>query len=133
MSCGKSYCTVYGTALPKEPVFAAENPAQSEASVTGPACPTGNRRAERPQGVRGSDGGLRSGLSRPDRARANNARNADFLGATPVSDQAGFGTEDMIRPANYLGTEEVRPSDAHGKDVPDLASMGDGGETFGGV
>lgn len=99
--------------------------------MTSPACPTGNGEQRGPESA-GSEGTPLPG-SRPSRAAANNARNADFLGQTPVSDQAGFGTEDMERSANYLGTEETRPSDAHGKDVPDLASMGDGGETFGGT
>lgn len=71
--------------------------------------------------------------TRPERAAANNARNADFLGQTPVADQDGFGTEDMIRPANYLGTESVRPTDMCNNAPPDLASMGDGGEPFGGM
>lgn len=70
--------------------------------------------------------------SRPDRARANNARNADFLGANPVKDQGGFGTEDMVHPCEYLGVENVRPSDAVAK-PPVLASEGDGGEPFGGM
>jgi hypothetical protein len=70
--------------------------------------------------------------SRPERASANNARNADFLKwpADP-KDQAGFGQEDMTGDCSYMGTESVRPSDVIAP-VPDLASMGDGGETFGG-
>ena len=71
--------------------------------------------------------------TRPSRAAANNARNADFLGQTPVADQGGFGTEDMIPPANYLGTAESRLSDSSENAAPDLAAMGDGGEPFGGM
>jgi hypothetical protein len=93
-------------------------------------CPTGNGEVRGPEDAQGKGTPLPG--SRPDRARANDARNADFLGQTPVADQDGMGTEDMIRPANYLSTENVRWHDALG-DVPDLASMGDGGESFGGV
>ena len=39
----------------------------------------------------------------------------------------------MIRPANYLSTPEIRVSDAPENQAPDLASMGDGGEAFGGM
>ena len=69
--------------------------------------------------------------TRPERAAANNRRNADFLGQTPVAAQDGFGTEDMQRSANYLTTESVRPSDAIAEPL-DLMSMGDAGQTFGG-
>jgi hypothetical protein len=37
----------------------------------------------------------------------------------------------MERTADYLSTEAVRPSDT--AETPDLAAMGDGGETFGGM
>jgi hypothetical protein len=47
-----------------------------------------------------------------------------------VAAQDGFGTEDMERSANYLSTANLRPTD--NCPVPDLASMGDGGESFGG-
>lgn len=97
--------------------------------MTGQACPTGNGEQRGPEFAQ--DKGTPLPGTRPERAAKNNARNADFLGATPVSDQAGFGTEDMIRPCNYLGTESLRPSDQC--DVPDLAAMGDGGEPFGGA
>jgi hypothetical protein len=71
--------------------------------------------------------------SRPSRAVANNARNRDDLSWAPpvVMEQGGFGKEDMECDPGYLGTEELRPSDQC--DVPDLAAMGDGGQTFGGV
>ena len=94
--------------------------------MTSPACPTGNGEVRGPESA-GAKGTPLPG-SRPDRARANNARNADFLGQTPVSDQAGFGTEDMCRPANYLSATNDWCEDP----APDLAAMGDGGETFGG-
>jgi hypothetical protein len=94
-------------------------------------CPTGNGEIRGPEAAQGAGTPLPG--SRPDRARANDARNADFLGQTPVADQGGFGTEDMIRPANYLGTESVRPTDICGCPPPDLAAMGDGGEAFGGT
>jgi hypothetical protein len=71
--------------------------------------------------------------TRPSRAAANNARNADFLGQMIVADQGGFGTEDMIRPANYLSTENKRISDMPENQAPDLMSMGDPGEPFGGM
>jgi hypothetical protein len=67
--------------------------------------------------------------SRPDRARANDARFGG-TGQNPVADQGGFGKEDMIRPANYLSMESAHAADAW--PPPDLASMGDGGEPFGG-
>lgn len=91
--------------------------------------PTGNGEQRGPE----SAGAMGTPLpgSRPDRARANNARNADFLGQTPVADQGGFGTEDMERSANYLSTTNTRPSDT--AETPDLAAMGDGGEPFGGM
>jgi hypothetical protein len=95
----------------------------------GQGCPTGNGEIRGPEAAQ--DKGTPLPGSRPDRARANDARNADFLGQTPVADQGGFGTEDMIRPANYLNTANMAPTDCC--DVPDLAAMGNGGESFGGV
>jgi hypothetical protein len=93
-------------------------------------CPTGNGEIRGPESAQGPGTPLPG--SRPSRAAANNARNADFLGQTPVADQGGFGTEDMIRPASYIGASVVEPSDIHSP-PPDLMSMGDPGETFGGM
>ncbi len=92
--------------------------------------PTGNGECRGPE----SAGGMGTPLpgSRPSRAAANNARNADFLKETPVADQGGFGTEDMERSASHISMENVRPSDAIAKPV-DLMQMGDPGETFGGM
>jgi hypothetical protein len=69
--------------------------------------------------------------TRPSRAAANNARHKDFLSATPVMQQGGMGTEDMHVSAAYLGTENLYPSKTIAP-PPDLAAMGDGGESFGG-
>lgn len=92
--------------------------------------PTGNGEQRGPESA--GDKGTPLG-SRPSRAAANNARNSDFLSwpADPC-DQAGFGSENMIHACDYMGTESVRPSDQIAP-PPDLASMGDGGETFGGM
>ena len=92
--------------------------------------PTGNGEQRGPEMAPGNPGSLPG--SRPSRAAANNARNADFLRETPVADQGGFGTEDMERTPSYMGSPVVRPSDAIAV-PPDLASMGDGGETFWGM
>ena len=97
--------------------------------TVGQACPTGNGEQRGPESAQ--DAGTPLPGTRPSRAAANNARNADFLGATPVSDQAGFGTEDMCRSADYLNLAN-RPVSDDCAPPPDLASMGDGGETFGG-
>ena len=91
--------------------------------------PTGNGEARGPEFAPGNPGSLPG--TRPERAAANNRRNADFLGATPVAEQGGFGKEDMHHSANYLTTESVRVSDAIAP-APNLMAMGDPGETFGG-
>jgi hypothetical protein len=92
--------------------------------------PTGNGECRGPEAAQ--DKGTPLPGTRPSRAAANNARNADFLGQTPVADQGGFGTEDMVRPANFLSTANVRWHDALDSNaVPDLASLGNGGEPFG--
>lgn len=92
--------------------------------------PTGNGEQRGPECAPGNPGSLPG--SRPSRAAANNARNKDFLSwpADPM-EQAGFGSENMIHACNYMGTESVRPSDAIAV-PPDLAAMGDAGQTFGG-
>jgi hypothetical protein len=95
----------------------------------GQACPTGNGEIRGPEAAQGPGQPLPG--SRPERAAANNRRNADFLGQNVVAEQGGFGTEDMERSANYLSTTNVRPSDT--AETPDLAAMGDGGEPFGGM
>jgi hypothetical protein len=92
--------------------------------------PTGNGEARGPEFAPGNPGKLPG--TRPERAAANNRRNADFLGATPVADQGGFGTEDMHRDANYLKMANERVSDRIAP-PPDLAAMGDASESFGGV
>lgn len=69
--------------------------------------------------------------SRPDRAAANDRRYAGFLGSGPPKDQGGFGTEDMEHPSEWMGVESVRPSDTIAP-PPDLASMGDASQSFGG-
>ena len=93
-------------------------------------CPTGNGEQRGPEAAQ--DKGTPLGGTRPSRAAANNARNANFLRlpADP-KDQAGFGQEDMAGDVSYMGTESVRPSDQIAP-PPDLAAMGNGGETFGG-
>ena len=96
----------------------------------GQSCPTGNGEIRGPEDAQGKGTPLPG--SRPSRAAANNARHSDFLGQTPVAEQGGFGTEDMERSANYLGTAEIRPTDIHSA-PPDLMAMGDPGETFGGM
>ena len=99
--------------------------------MTGQGCPTGNGEIRGPESAQGPGQDLPG--SRPERAAANNARNADFLKwpADPAP-QGGFGTEDMERSADYLGTANLAPTEPHCM-PPDLASMGDGGEAFGGV
>ena len=92
-------------------------------------CPTGNGEIRGPEAAQGPGQDLPG--SRPERAAANNARNADFLGQMVVADQAGFGTEDMERDCDYMSTGNVRPSDT--METPDLAAIGDGGEAFGGT
>ena len=92
--------------------------------------PSGNGQACGPESADGM--GTKLPGSRPSRAAANNARHSDFLGATPVAEQDGFGTEDMHHPAAYLGMENVRVSDAIAE-PPDLMNMGDAGESFGGM
>ncbi len=92
--------------------------------------PTGNGEQRGPESA--GDKGTPLPGSRPSRAAANNSKHADFLKwpANP-KDQAGFGTEDMIGDCSYMGAESVRPSDTIAP-PPDLAAMGDAGETFGG-
>lgn len=93
--------------------------------------PSGNGQARGPEAAGGPG---TPAPSRPARARANNERNKDFLGQTPVADQAGLGTEDMQRSANYLNMPNEFWSDTHGCDAPvDLGAMGNAGETFGGA
>jgi hypothetical protein len=92
--------------------------------------PSGNGETRGPESA--DPQGTKLPGTRPSRAAANNARHADFLGATPVADQDGFGTEDMHHPAAYLGSENIRPSDVVAV-PPILASEGDGGEPFGGA
>lgn len=70
--------------------------------------------------------------SRPDRAAANNRRNASDMGQEVVADQGGFGAEDMERSADYLSTANLAPTEPCNM-PPDLASMGDGGQSFGGI
>lgn len=91
--------------------------------------PTGNGEARGPESA--GDMGTKLPGTRPQRAAANNARNRDFLGATPVADQAGFGEEDFQRDANFLNRSTDFPSDHHNK-PPDLSVLGDPGQTFGG-
>ena len=72
--------------------------------------------------------------SRPARARANDAKHADFLGSGNPKAQDGLGTEDMQHSADYLGMSNEFWSDVHGCDAPvDLMAMGDPSETFGGA
>lgn len=97
--------------------------------MIGQSCPTGNGEIRGPEAAQGPGTPLPG--TRPSRAAANNARNADFLRETVVADQSGMGTEDMERTPMYMGSEAVRPSDT--AETPDLAAMGDGGESFGGM
>jgi len=92
--------------------------------------PTGNGEQRGPEYAPGNPGSLPG--TRPERAARNNARNAGQMSCSDPMDQAGFGSENMIHACDYLGTESVRPSDALGG-VPDLAAMGDAGQTFGGM
>jgi hypothetical protein len=93
--------------------------------------PTGNGEQRGPESA--GQGGTNLPGTRPSRAAANNARNANFLRypADP-KDQGGFGTEDMESTFSYMDAESVRPSDAIAPPL-DLMSMGDPGETFGGM
>ena len=84
--------------------------------------PTGNGESRGPEVAPAAGTPL---PSRPARAAANNARNKGFLGATPVADQAGFGTEDMSRDTVLKG-ESSFPT----KPAPDV--FGDAGHTYGG-
>ena len=94
------------------------------------SAPTGNGEQRGPE----SAGPMGTPLpgSRPSRAAANNARNSNFLNypADP-KDQGGFGTEDMESTFSYMGGEAQHLADELAP-APDLAAMGDGGETFGG-
>jgi hypothetical protein len=94
------------------------------------SAPTGNGEQRGPES--GSTIGTNLPGTRPSRAAANNARNADFLGQMPVADQAGFGKEDMQRSAPHISMETMRPEDVHNQ-PPDLMAMGDPGEPFGGA
>ena len=70
--------------------------------------------------------------SRPARARANDAKHADFLGSGNPKAQDGLGTEDMQHSADYLGMSNEFWSDAHDDSKPvDLGAMGNAGQTFG--
>ena len=92
--------------------------------------PSGNGEARGPESAPSAGNPL---PLRPARPKANNAKYADFLGATPVADQAGLGTEDMQHDAAYLNRPSQFWSQAHTKEAPpDLAALGNGGETFGG-
>ena len=91
--------------------------------------PSGNGQTRGPESAGGPGTPLPG--TRPSRARANDERNKNFLGQTPVADQAGFGEEPMVREANHFGSSNEWPSDFHNKPV-DLMAMGDPGETFGG-
>jgi hypothetical protein len=68
--------------------------------------------------------------SRPDRARANDAAHPIQDSADPA-EQGGFGTEDMHCSFVGDGSANVYASDIFGP-PPDLMSMGDPGEAFGG-
>ena len=94
------------------------------------SCPTGNGETRGPESAGGAGTPLPG--TRPSRAAANNARNSNFLSlpADP-KEQGGFGTEDMQGDSSHMSSESVRPSDQIAP-PPDLMSMGDAGETFGG-
>lgn len=94
----------------------------------GQACPTGNGQIRGPEAAQ--DAGTPLPGSRPDRARANDAKHGDFLIGV-VAEQGGFGTEDMECSTPGMDGSAIRPSDT--METPDLASMGDGGQTFGGM
>lgn len=89
--------------------------------------PSGNGECRGPESAGMTTGSL---PSRPARAAANNAANFKDYPADPA-DQAGFGREDFKGDTSYMGTESIRPSDVVAP-VPDLRSMGQSGETFGG-
>ena len=94
--------------------------------------PSGNGESRGPESASGPGTPL-SG-TRPQRAARNNAKNKEFLSwpADPKP-QAGFGKEDFKsdKPSNYLGSPSVRVQDVVAT-VPDLRSMGQSGQTFGG-
>lgn len=87
--------------------------------------PTGNGES---RGLESAPGAGQPLPSRPARARANDARHADFLGIGDPKDQAGFGTEDMSHDAHFIGRDGGFPSE----DPPDLSAMGSAGQPFGG-
>ena len=93
--------------------------------------PTGNGMQRGPEDT--SPTGTKLPGTRPSRAAANNARNAADLNwpADPM-EQAGFGSENFVHACDYMGSESVRPTDVCCA-PPDLAAMGNGGESFGGM
>jgi hypothetical protein len=103
---------------------------EEEVMSISPVVPTGN----------GDERGMEEGLSDPgtplpsrtERSNANDARYGDQgadVGADPKA-QGGFGSEDMKADSQITGPAE-RPQDILAP-PPNLAALGDGGQTFGG-
>lgn len=90
--------------------------------------PTGNGETRGPESADGM--GTPLGGTRPSRARANEAANPIVWDTTP-KEQGGFGTEDMHTGIDYHGTDNRFASDCFGP-PPDLGSLGDAAQTFGG-
>lgn len=91
--------------------------------------PTGNGEVRGPESAPGLGNPLPG--TRPSRAAANNAR-FPVLDPDVVMEQSGIGTEDMQCSPKYMGADNRFMSEVIAP-VPDLASMGDGGESFGGM
>lgn len=92
-------------------------------------CPTGNGETRGPESAPGLGNPLPG--TRPQRAARNNAANP-VLDGPVVMEQSGMGTEDMECSPKYMNADNRFMSEVIAP-VPDLAAMGDGGETFGGM
>jgi hypothetical protein len=91
--------------------------------------PTGNGECRGPESADGMGTPLPG--TRPSRAAANNAR-FKVLDGPVVMEQSGMGTEDMECSPSWMGADNRFMSEVIAP-VVDLAAMGDGGETFGGM
>ena len=93
--------------------------------------PTGNGEA---RGLESAPGAGNPAPSRPARARANDAKSpAPLAGGGDPCAQGGFGTEDMTGDTSFMSGSNQFWSQAHSGEIPpDFASIGNGGEAFGG-
>lgn len=91
--------------------------------------PTGNGETRGPESAGGAGTPLPG--TRPSRAAANCAKYSKLNYPADPKDQGGFGTEDMNGDVSYMGGTAVHLADELAP-PPDLASMGDAGQTFGG-